>query len=78
MGNCNPAATRCVAAISPAVLRWRGIEGAVAPRRKLVCLYSHDTFGLGHLRRTLAIAEHLLNRTPAFDVLMLTGSPVIG
>jgi len=48
------------------------------PRRKRVCLYSHDTFGLGHLRRTLAVAEHLLGREPGFDVVLLTGSPVIG
>jgi len=42
-----------------------------------VFLYSHDTFGLGHLRRNLAIAEHLLARDPGFDVWLLTGSPVI-
>ncbi|MDE2133698.1 MAG: hypothetical protein KGM97_04480 [Alphaproteobacteria bacterium] len=43
-----------------------------------VFLYSHDTYGLGHLRRNLAIAEHLLAREPAFSVRLLTGSPVIG
>ncbi len=46
--------------------------------RARVFIYSHDTFGLGHLRRNLAIAEHLLSRdAPGFDVLLLTGSPVI-
>lgn len=39
-------------------------------------LYSHDTFGLGHLRRNLAIATHLLQRSPRFSVRLLTGSPV--
>lgn len=43
-----------------------------------VFLYSHDTYGLGHLRRNLAIAEHLLSRRSAFSVRLLTGSPVIG
>jgi predicted glycosyltransferase/nucleoside-diphosphate-sugar epimerase len=47
-------------------------------REKLrVLLYSHDTFGLGHLRRNLAIADHLLSRQdPGFAVTLLTGSPV--
>lgn len=43
-----------------------------------VFLYSHDTFGLGHLRRNLAIARRLLAAPGAFSVLLLTGSPVIG
>ncbi len=41
-----------------------------------VLLYSHDTFGLGHLRRNLAIATHLLQRRQPFSALLLTGSPV--
>ena len=45
-----------------------------APR---VLLYSHDTFGLGHLRRNLAIATHLLRRSRPFSALLLTGSPVV-
>lgn len=47
-------------------------------RRRRVVLYSHDTFGLGHLRRNLAIAEELLAPNRDFDVLLLSGSPVIG
>ena len=43
-----------------------------------VFLYSHDTFGLGHLRRNLAIAHRLLACGGKFSVLLLTGSPVIG
>ncbi len=42
-----------------------------------VLLYSHDTFGLGHLRRNLAIATGLLNHSNQFSVCLLTGSPVI-
>ncbi|HVI06204.1 MAG TPA: glycosyltransferase [Sphingomicrobium sp.] len=44
---------------------------------KNVLLYSHDTFGLGHLRRNLAIAQRLLNPRGRFSVHLLTGSPVI-
>ena len=46
-------------------------------RRPRVFLYSHDTFGLGHLRRNLAIATALLDRPAPFAVTLLTGSPVI-
>ncbi len=46
-------------------------------RRTRVFLYSHDTFGLGHLRRNLAIAEYLLEPERNFDVWLLSGSPVL-
>jgi small-conductance mechanosensitive channel len=45
--------------------------------RLKVFLYSHDTFGLGHLRRNLAIATCLLRRPEKFSVHLITGSPVI-
>ena len=48
-----------------------------AGRRLKVLLYSHDTFGLGHLRRNLAIVQALLRRPDSFSVQLLTGSPVI-
>jgi len=41
-----------------------------------ILMYSHDTFGLGHIRRTLAIARSL-RKTPA-NILILTGSPLVG
>lgn len=37
--------------------------------------YCHDTFGLGHLRRTLALAEHVTTALPAAEALIVTGSP---
>ncbi len=43
-----------------------------------VLLYSHDTFGLGHLRRTRTIAAALTEAFPAASALILTGSPVAG
>ncbi|OYV40452.1 MAG: hypothetical protein B7Z80_04475 [Rhodospirillales bacterium 20-64-7] len=46
-------------------------------RRTKVMLYSHDTFGLGHLRRNLAIATRMLSHPGRFSVTLLTGSPVI-
>jgi predicted glycosyltransferase len=41
-----------------------------------ILMYSHDTYGLGHIRRTMAIANHLRDRNT--NVLILTGSPLAG
>jgi predicted glycosyltransferase len=41
-----------------------------------ILMYSHDTYGLGHIRRTLAIASQL--RDPNVNILILTGSPIVG
>lgn len=38
--------------------------------------YSHDTVGLGHLRRTLGICDELAHCVPAFTALVVTGSPM--
>ncbi|MFP8967458.1 glycosyltransferase family protein [Pokkaliibacter sp. CJK22405] len=43
-----------------------------------VLIYSHDTFGLGHLRRCRALAHALVDRFKGLSVLILTGSPIIG
>jgi predicted glycosyltransferase len=41
-----------------------------------ILMYSHDTYGLGHIRRSMAIASHLLG--PRVNILILTGSPIAG
>lgn len=41
-----------------------------------VMYYCHDTFGLGHLRRTLTLAHHLRHQEPPASQLLVTGSPV--
>lgn len=41
-------------------------------------MYSHDSYGLGHLRRTLALAEEFVARDTGTSVLILTGSTVSG
>jgi len=49
------------------------------PRADLrVLIYSHDSFGLGHLRRCRAIAHALVERNRNLSVLILTGSPIVG
>jgi len=45
--------------------------------RKKIVVYSHDTFGLGNVRRMLAITEHLLDTIPNLSVLLISGSPMI-
>ncbi|MEZ5291094.1 MAG: glycosyltransferase [Vicinamibacterales bacterium] len=42
-----------------------------------ILLYSHDTFGLGNIRRTLLLAETLRHAHPGAAILLITGSPVI-
>jgi predicted glycosyltransferase len=44
---------------------------------KKIVVYSHDTFGLGNIRRMLAITEHLLNTIPDLSILLISGSPMI-
>ncbi len=46
-----------------------------APR---ILFYSHDTFGLGHLRRSRALASAITQADPCASALILTGSPVAG
>ena len=53
------------------------------PRRKgmpshRIMFYSHDTFGLGHLRRSRALAAALTQHDETASAIILTGSPVAG
>ncbi len=43
-----------------------------------ILIYSHDSFGLGHLRRCRSIAHSLVARYKGLSVLILSGSPIIG
>jgi predicted glycosyltransferase len=47
-------------------------------QHKRVLIYSHDTFGLGHLRRCRTIAHSLVGTDKDLSVLILSGSPIIG
>ncbi|HVM82729.1 MAG TPA: glycosyltransferase [Candidatus Binatia bacterium] len=55
------------------------MELANSPKRDArVLIYSHDTFGLGHLRRCRTIAHSLVDLEKDLSVIILTGSPIIG
>ncbi len=43
-----------------------------------ILMYSHDTFGLGHLRRCRAIAHALVERFKGVTVLIISGSQIAG
>ena len=43
-----------------------------------ILMYSHDTFGLGHLRRCRTIAHSLVNDFPGLNVLIISGSSIAG
>jgi predicted glycosyltransferase len=54
--------------------RW--LSGASRPRR--IVLYSHDTQGLGHMRRNLLLARALLLLTPRPNILLIGGARELG
>ena len=43
-----------------------------------VLIYSHDTFGLGHLRRSRAIANALVQADPGLRAVIVSGSAMVG
>src|SRR5262249_57925041 len=57
--------------------RRRGVAGRLPGEGYMSAIrllfYSHDTFGLGHLRRSLTIASHLRRHLPEASALILTG-----
>jgi len=48
----------------------------MSERRATALLYCHDTFGLGHLRRTLSVVAALAQRCPELTHVVATGSPL--
>ena len=46
------------------------------PQRRLrLAIYSHDTFGLGHLRRNLLLSNAIEKWGPPTEIVLITGSP---
>ena len=48
-----------------------------SPHAPRVLIYSHDTFGLGHIRRCRAIANALIASFPHISIIIVSGSSVI-
>ena len=66
---------------SPRDLDDAGVPADRRPERLgdvRVLMYSHDTFGLGHLRRCRAVAHALVERYKGVSVLIISGSQIAG
>lgn len=48
------------------------------PPRARVLIYSHDSFGLGHIRRCRTLGHAIAEAYRGVEVLILSGSPIIG
>ncbi len=58
----------------PATARTAGVQAARSPRKRLrIALYSHDTQGLGHVRRNLLISRALCRNGATPIILLLSG-----
>ncbi len=55
-----------------------GSSLVTSQRGARILIYSHDTFGLGHLRRSRALANAIVEDRPGTSVIIISGSPVIG
>lgn len=49
-------------------------DGSPAPR---IAVFTHDAYGLGHVRRCLHIVQALAQRAPHAAILFITGSPAV-
>src|SRR6185312_4740375 len=60
----------------PAVTRQeKNLNGSgLSPK---IVLYSHDTFGMGNIRRTLLLSQEFITEYPGASILIITGSPMI-
>lgn len=73
-----PFALSRLAELVAGLMRARPGGGSAARDRgrgPSVVMYSHDTIGLGHMRRNSAIARELVAQVPGISVLMLVGCP---
>ena len=69
-----PFAMSRLSELTSALLAETGKQAGLR-RGPSVMMYSHDTIGLGHMRRNTAIAQELVARVPGVSVLMIVGCP---
>lgn len=73
------AGSGCVISLRDVSERWFGPRtagGRRADESPRMIIYSHDTFGLGHLRRSLNLAAALVRAVDDLSILLVTGSAV--
>jgi len=52
-------------------------EACASAGVKRILVYSHDTFGLGNIKRMLEISKHLVAAYTNVSVLIISGSPIV-
>ncbi len=52
-------------------------EARASADKKRILVYSHDTFGLGNIKRMLEISKHLVSAYADVSVLIISGSPLV-
>jgi predicted glycosyltransferase len=57
-------------------LKVKGMSDGFRDAR--ILMYSHDTFGLGHIRRCMAIANHIVETFHGAHVLIISGATIAG
>lgn len=70
-----PFATSSFRELVVSVLRECEADAAAGEPGPTVMMYSHDTIGLGHMRRNSAIAAEIVTPMPSASVLMMVGCP---
>src|SRR6185369_10418676 len=67
--------TAAASRIEPASGPEPALQAETRPPR--IAIFTHDTFGLGHVRRCLHILRALARRSPDAAILLITGSPAV-
>jgi predicted glycosyltransferase len=62
---------------SSAIQRFDDTEGPHAHSSMRIVVFTHDTFGLGHVRRSLHLVGALARQAPRSAILLITGSPAL-
>src|SRR5438067_13906674 len=57
--------------------RFPSAAASESAHPKRILVYSHDTFGLGNIKRMLEISKHLVAAYGNASVLLISGSPVV-
>ena len=73
----NGTAHSALVSATPVPAGYTELPAAATARTAKILIYSHDTFGLGNIRRTLLLAQTLREEFSNASILLVTGSPVI-
>lgn len=52
-------------------------SSVITGKYQRIMVYSHDAYGLGNIRRMLAICKYLIKSIPNLSILLISGSPML-